>query len=336
MKSYLPGLGRLLALATGAQAQTTELRLAHYLPPAHPLSQSVAEWAKRIEASSGGTLKVAIFPSEQLGKAFDGYTMARDGVADISLMSPGYTPGRFPVADATALPFLISSGDGGSHAVDEWYRKYAQREMSDTHYCIGFVHDPGALHLTKKKVLVPDDMKGLKIRPAGGTVGAFMYQLGATSVQASPAEAREILDRGLADGITFPWNSIILFKIQDVTKFHMNVPFYTSHQMFVINNATYAKLTGVAKKAIDDNCTPEAALRVATPWAKWEAEGRAKIKALPSHDVYDLSADQLAEWKAAAGPIYDKWADAVSKAGLNPKAVMDDLRATLKRKDAAY
>ena len=336
MKPYLLGPGLLLAFIAGAQAQTTELRLAHYLPPAHPLSQSVADWAKAIEASSGGTLKVTIFPSEQLGKAFDGYTIARDGVADVSLMSPGYTPGRFPVGDATALPFLISSGDGGSHAVDEWYRNYAPREMSDTHYCIGFVHDPGALHLTKKKVLVPADMKGLKIRPAGGTVGAFMYQLGATSVQASPAEAREILDRGLADGITFPWNSIILFKIQDVAKFHMNVPFYTSHQMFVINNATYAKLTGAGKKAIDDNCTPEAALRVAAPWAKWEAEGRAKIKAMPGHDVYDLSADQLAEWKAAAGPIYDKWADAVGKAGLDPKDVMDDLRAALKRNDAAY
>ncbi len=55
MKSYLPGLGFLVALATSSYAQTTELRLAHYLPPAHPLSQSVAEWAKRIEASSGGT-----------------------------------------------------------------------------------------------------------------------------------------------------------------------------------------------------------------------------------------------------------------------------------------
>ena len=54
MKSYLPGLGFLVALATSSYAQTTELRLAHYLPPAHPLSQSVAEWAKRMKQAPVG------------------------------------------------------------------------------------------------------------------------------------------------------------------------------------------------------------------------------------------------------------------------------------------
>ena len=119
------------------------------------------------EASSGGTFKVTIFPSEQLGKAFDGYTIARDGVADISVNVARLHTGPISRWRCDGITFLISSGDGGSHAVDEWYRKYAPREMSDTHYCIGFVHDPGALHLAKKKVLAPDDMKGLKIRPAG-------------------------------------------------------------------------------------------------------------------------------------------------------------------------
>jgi TRAP-type C4-dicarboxylate transport system substrate-binding protein len=336
MKSAVCGIAFSIGLMTAAHAQTTEWRLAHYLPPAHPLSQAINEWAKAIETSSGGTLKVTVFPSEQLGKAFDGYSMARDGIAEISFMSPGYTPGRFPIGEATALPFLIATGDGGSRAVDEWYRQYAAKEMNDAHYCVGFVHDPGALHLTNKKVMVPDDVKGLKIRPAGGTVGAFMFQLGATNVQASPPEARQILERGLADGITFPWNSVLLFKLEDVVKLHMNVPLYTSHQMFVINNAAYAKLSGAAKKAIDDNCTPDGAVRLAAPWAKWEAEGRIKIKALAGHEVYDLSPDQLAQWQKAAGPIRDKWADSVRKAGYDPTEVMNNLTTALKRSNAAF
>jgi TRAP-type C4-dicarboxylate transport system substrate-binding protein len=325
-----------LFLASGANAQVTQWRLAHYLPPTHPLSQAIADWAKAIEADSGGTLKITVFPSEQLGKAFDGYAMARDGIAEISFMSPGYTPGRFPIGEATALPFMITNGVGGSRAVDEWYRQYSDKEMSDTHYCIGFVHDPGALHLTSKKVMVPADMKGLKIRPAGGTVGAFMFQLGATSIQASPPESRQILEHGLADGITFPWNSVMLFKLEDVVKLHMNVPLYTSHQMFVINKGAYEKLAGAAKKAIDNNCTSDAAVRLATPWAKWESEGRVKMKALPGHDVYDLTPEQVAEWKQAAGPVRDKWAEGVTKSGGDPKAAMDSLVTTLKRNDASF
>jgi TRAP-type C4-dicarboxylate transport system substrate-binding protein len=335
-KQYILAAVALTVAAGVARAQPAELRFAHYLPATHPLSQSMAEWARGIEEAAGGTLKINIFPSEQLGKAFDGYDLARNGVADISLMSPGYTPGRFPIGEATALPFLIRTGDTGSRSVDEWYRQYAAKEMSETRYCMGFVHDPGTLHLTKKKVMVPADMKGLKIRPAGGTVGAFMFQLGATNVQASPPEAREVLERGVADGITFPWNSIIAFKISEVVKFHMDVPLYTSHQMLVMNSGSYNKLAPAAKKAIDDACTPAAALRVATPWAKWEAEGRAKIKAMAGHDVYALGSTELDEWKAAARQIGGKWAEGVTKAGGDPVKVMDSLVDILKRNNAAF
>ena len=336
MKSLLGAVALFCSLATSANAQVVEWRLAHYLPPSHPLSKSIVDWAKSIEASSGGALKINIFPSEQLGKAFDGYSTARDGIAEMSLMSPGYTPGRFPVGEATALPFLITSGDSGSRAVDEWYRQYSAREMKDARYCVGFVHDPGALHLTNKKVLLPSDMKGLKIRPAGGTVGAFMFQLGATNVQAPPSEARQILERGLADGLTFPWNSVLLFTLEDVLKFHMNVPLYTSHQMFVINSSAYEKLSPAAKKAVDDNCNPDGAVRLAAPWAKWEAEGRVKMKGLAGHEVYDLTPEQLAEWEKAANPIREKWADGVRKAGYNPTEVMESLISILKRNKASF
>ena len=37
-----------------------------------------------IQAATNGTVKVALFPSQQLGKAFDHYDMARDGIADLT------------------------------------------------------------------------------------------------------------------------------------------------------------------------------------------------------------------------------------------------------------
>jgi hypothetical protein len=40
--------------------------------------------------------RLPVFPSEQLGKAFDHYDMARDGIADVTYVNPGYQPGRFP------------------------------------------------------------------------------------------------------------------------------------------------------------------------------------------------------------------------------------------------
>src|SRR5882757_1079988 len=80
--------GLALALLTAPQAlaqdKTIELKLSHWVPPTHPLQKTMEEWGADIEKASGGTIKTKIFPSQQLGKAFDHYDMARDGIADFT------------------------------------------------------------------------------------------------------------------------------------------------------------------------------------------------------------------------------------------------------------
>jgi TRAP-type C4-dicarboxylate transport system substrate-binding protein len=85
----------LVGAATGAFAQekTFELKLAHWVPPSHPLQKALEEWGAAVEKASGGTLHYKVYPSQQLGKAFDHYDMARDGIADLTYVNPGYQPG---------------------------------------------------------------------------------------------------------------------------------------------------------------------------------------------------------------------------------------------------
>ena len=64
--------------------------------------------------------------------------------------------------------------------------------------------------------MLPGDVKGLKVRPATSTIGQMVTCLGGTNVQASAPEARDMLERGVADAITFPWGSIGLFGIDKV------------------------------------------------------------------------------------------------------------------------
>ena len=72
-----------------AQDKIVQLKLSSWVPPAHPLNPSLRAWADDIEKESGGTIKSTLFPSEQLGKAFDHYDMARDGIADFAYVNPG-------------------------------------------------------------------------------------------------------------------------------------------------------------------------------------------------------------------------------------------------------
>src|SRR5471030_2089310 len=207
-----------------AQEKNIELKLSHWVPASHPLQKALEDWGAAVEKASGGTLTYKVYPAQQLGKAFDHYDMARDGIADITYVNPGYQPGRFPIAAAAQLPFIFADGKKGTLAVDAWYRKYAKTEMKDTYTCITFIHDPGALH-ARKKILVPTDLKGMKVRPAGSTIGEMVKMFGGTNVQTSAPEARDALERGVADAITFPWGSLLLFGIDKAVKFHMDLPF---------------------------------------------------------------------------------------------------------------
>jgi TRAP-type C4-dicarboxylate transport system substrate-binding protein len=328
----------LIAGTTGAltQDKTFELKLSHWVPPSHPLQKALEDWGASVEKDSGGTIKYKVYPAQQLGKAFDHYDMARDGIADLTYINPGYQPGRFPIIGAGELPFLMTNAKGGTQALDAWYRKYAAQEMKDVKFCLAFVHDPGAFHSRSKKIVVPEDIKGMKIRPAHATMATFVTQLGGTNVQASAPEVRDILEKGVADAVTFPWGSVPLFGIDKVTKYHLDMPLYVTTFAFVFNKDKYNQMSAAQKKVIDDHCTPEWALKVASPWADFEHAGIAKIKAEAGHEVYEPTPAQIAEWKKAAQPLEEKWAEGVRKTGADPAVVMKELKAQLSKEGAGY
>src|ERR1700731_2368384 len=206
--------------------------------------------------------------------------------------------------------------------------------MKDVKVCGAFIHAPSSFHSRTKRIVVPDDVKGLKIRPADATMANFVTQLGGTNVQSSAPEVRDIIERGVADAVTFPWGSLVLFGIDKVTKFQMDAPLYVTTFAFVMNKDKYSQMSDQQKKAIDNNCNTEAAGRVGEPWGKFEDAGLDKVRAEPGQEVYKLTPEQTALWEKAAEPLVKSWADNVKKAGVDPDAAMAELRADLAKYNA--
>ena len=159
---------------------------------------------------------------------------------------------------------------------------------------------------------------------------------GGTNVQSSAPEVRDIIERGVADAVTFPWGSVLLFGIDKVTKYHIDSAFYVTEQGWVINKGKYAALSAAQKKVIDDHCTPEWSEKIAVPWADFEAGGRDKIRAQAGHELNALTPEQLAEWRKAAEPLYAEWAENARKAGYNPDTIMKDLKDSLAKYNSLY
>jgi TRAP-type C4-dicarboxylate transport system substrate-binding protein len=325
-----------LAVPAAAQDKPFNLKLSHWVPATHPLQKAMEEWGASVEKASNGTIKSTVYPAQQLGKAPDHYDMTRDGIVDFAYINPGYQPGRFPIVSAGELPFLVGEAHGGIRAIDAWYRKYAAAEMKGVKLCFSFILDPLRMHSRSKKVVVPGDIKGMKIRPAQATMAAWVTQLGGTNVTSSPSEIREILDKGVADATTTPYGSVLLFGIDKVTKYHLDLPLATTTFQWIMNPSVYEAMSASQKKVIDDHCTNDWAARFAGPWADFEAAGINKLRELPGHEIVSVTPDQLKEWKASGEPVYKSWADGVRKAGGDPDVVLKELQAALAQYKASF
>lgn len=324
------------SLAAHAGASATELRLAHWLPATHPIhTLGIEPWAKSIEEASDGRIQITIFPAQQLGAAPDHYDMTRDGIADIGYVNPGYSAGRFPIVSLVEVPFHANNAKAGARAMHEWYRDYADQEMSEVKLCMMNPHDPGTIH-SKQPVHVPADIKGMNVRPANATIARFIHLLGGASVQVSAPEAREALAKGAADAITFPWNSIYIFGIDEVTTHHLDMPFYHSLQTLLINRSVYDGLSEEDRKVIDDHCTPEWSERFSAGWADNEASGRQKMIESEAHTIYEPGEDEVALWKEAAAPLLDEWKTAAGATGIDVDKAYNDYVAKLKEYDSLF
>jgi TRAP-type C4-dicarboxylate transport system substrate-binding protein len=208
--------------------------------------------------------------------------------------------------------------------------------MKDVKLCFSFILDPLRLHSRSKKVVVPTDIKGMKIRPSHATMASWVTQLGGTNVTTSPTEIRDVIEKGVADATTSPYGSVLLFGIDKVTKYHLEIPLATTTFQWIMNKATYDAMSAAQKKVIDDHCTNDWAARFADPWADFEAAGINKLRELPGHEIVAVNDEQLKEWKASAEPVYKTWADSVRKTGGDPDVVLKDLRSALEQYKASF
>ncbi|WP_425416237.1 TRAP transporter substrate-binding protein [Oricola indica] len=336
ISQFITGVAAFALSAGMAQAQEVTFRLAHWVPPTHPIQTlGIEPWVESIKEASNGRIDITIFPAQQLGAAPDHYDMARDGIADISYVNPGYQAGRFPMYSLIEIPFHMNDSIAGAQAMHEWYAPIAETEMSDVKFCIANPHDPGTIH-SKDPIMVPSDVKGKNVRPAHATMSRFISMLGGGPVQVPAPEAREAIANGTADAITFPWNSIYIFGIDSETKQHLDMPFYVSAQLLLINKAKYEGLPDDLKQVIDDHCTPEWSKKFSAGWAENEASGRQKMLDSDEHTVNVPTAEQVQMWRDAAAPLIDQWKEDVKAAGGDPDAIYQSYLDALDRHSARF
>ena len=174
----------------------------------------------------------------------------------------------------------------GAKAIHEWYAEYgAEQEMGDVKFCFVHPHAPGTLH-SKEKITSPEGVKGKNVRPAHATMARFVRPSGRRPRSgARTGSGAEALARGTAEAVTFPWGSMYDFKLTDEVNQHLDMPFYLSAQVLLMNKASYDKLSDENKAVIDEHCTPEWSAKVAQGWFDDDMAAREKLIADPEQTL---------------------------------------------------
>lgn len=233
--------GLTAALATGltGHAWADTIQATNWMTPAHILNEFPYQaLAKDVEAASGGATKIEVYSGGSLVPANATMQGIRDGVAQIGVVYPGYTPSELPVSNTVNdLGFVL--GDDMAAAM-AWTELGLTNEVLKAEWdknggvFLGGYSTPVYHFMCVKDISGPDSAKGLKIRTAGGAQTAWVEALGAVPVSVPIGDVYSGLERGSLDcTLSDPTNLDKGNKFWEVAKTVNKLP------MGVVLGATY-------------------------------------------------------------------------------------------------
>jgi TRAP-type C4-dicarboxylate transport system substrate-binding protein len=190
-----------------------------------------------------------------------------------------------------------------------------------------WVHGPGIFH-TKDPVTKPEDLQGMKIRGGSRLVNSLLERLGATPVGMPVPAVSEGLSKGVIDGTTIPWEVTTALKVSELVTNHTE---FTGNALYVLtfvlamNKDKYNSLPDDLKAVIDANSGAE--FSVFAGGTQADADGPARQIAVDrGNSIVTLSAEETAQWREIAQPIYDQWVADMNARGIDGQALIDEAR----------
>jgi len=326
-------LAALAASAFGATAQAqAPLTYSSWVPPTHHLTIWQVNWAAEVEKATGGRVKFQSLPKHPSAPpgTFDA---VRDGLMDLSYVTASYTPARHVMPLMPELPGAGNSAEINSVAYSRIHWKYFHKvgEYNGVKLLAVWTHGPGQM-FTKKAVKNINDLQGLKIRTGGGVAEAVAKALGTSAFVKPAPESYELLKSGVADGVFFPLESIISFKLDTVLEQATLFPggMYSSAFGFFMNQDKWNRLPRQDQAIIEKHGFEYAARSNGKSWDTADQKG---LEALKKAKVKIVQADKAlqAEVRQRSERIVEDWIAKANAKGVDAPAVLAEFRAELKK-----
>jgi tripartite ATP-independent transporter DctP family solute receptor len=289
----------------------TVLKLGHGLDNQHPVHKAMEMMAKSVDEKSGGTLRVEIFPSEQLGNEKECIEALQLGYLAMTKTSSGVMEAFVPKIKVFGLPYLfrdskhfwkVCLGPIGEELLDAGSKTKGLKGLC--------YYDSGARSFySKKPIHSPADLvkdgKTLKVRVMNSPMAIEMVEtMGASPTPISWGELYTSLDQGIVDAAENNPPSFQLSRHYEICKYYTLDEHVRLPDMLIISTRVWDKLSkehqGILKEAVDESVTYQRKL-----WKEAE-EHALKVVQEGKNPVTVIRPDK-APFQEAVKPIWDKY-----------------------------
>jgi TRAP-type C4-dicarboxylate transport system substrate-binding protein len=314
------------ALSTSVAAQTT-LTVSTYVTSKHwTVAEGLARWANEVKEATNGRLTINILATS-LGRPEAHFELARDGIADIALTVPGYSPGRFVLTEVGSLPGVAAMGLSRALALWRTVEKFPElrAEFAGVAPLAAYTTTPMHVFNVRRNIQTLEDFSGLKLHVAGGVMSDVARSLGAVPVAQPTASAYEVISRGVVDGIIFTSNGVHAFNLHRLVKHATLVPggLTAAPIILVMNQAKFDNLRQNDREALIRVSGENISRIIGTLWDAYDFKGIQALReaGVEPQEVSPQLADQISK---TSRPVIEKWvADAKEKRSVDAKPILE-------------
>jgi len=303
------GFAAAMSLVSAVSAEPLQYKFAYPASPQGLLNvQGFVPWSEQVTKDSDGTLEVKVFAGGTLANFGNVYDRVINGVIEVGFGIFGPISSDFPKTNVVTLPFETKTGDEAAMALWRLYEKGIVASEFTRVKLLGFSVFPNvSLHSRSKPIKTADDIKGWKISAEGRVLSRSLESLGAAPVTLSATELYQALQRGTIDAAAISFPAILTFKLDEVSKFHLQVPLANDNGFAFMNKDAYAKLPDAAKKAVDRN-SGEVYTRKFIQIVKNMTDGaRDVVQKQADQVVATLDPAEEARWREKVAPSVEAW-----------------------------
>lgn len=308
----------MLAFPAILRAQTKTLKLSHQFPggtieTGDFRDRLCRKFADQVAKRTNGAVKVDVYPGQSLMKTMAQYRSVHKGALDMTLIPIGYAGGEFHETNIGLMPCLPNSYEQAvkwkTAPIGQTFAKILEEKNV---LILSWVWQSGAIASRGNAVLVPDDVKGLKIRGGSREMDLMLAAAGGTISTMPSSEMYIGMQTGALDAAVSSSTSHISFHLNELSKnltSGQGKSFWFALEPLLIAKSTLTALTPDQQKILRDVGTEMETFGLQA--ARADDEECAKVFAAKGAKVHEMTEDQLKKWVDIASAT--SWKDYAAK-----------------------